>query len=171
MHNFTRESLRPNRIYVELPYGFYNIVQMTPRWLDGQTLQLALSMDDTRGNRAPAGVMTRHAGLKQTCPGLADALAWCKDRRMGVKMVTVPLDVPPEDLVAEAKARFDGNRCVGNLYEYLTRTSYKTWSYRVDDREIKPIIREVPCDPAYIYSHRLMFTKPNGAFEFKMRWC
>jgi hypothetical protein len=146
--NFTVSDHSPNNYYVYAPYwkdrGDHDILEMQPRWLDPQTLQLAVSLKESRYTMAGHNGVV---GLRRWCPGLAKALEWCAARRMGVKLVAEPCDV---------------NMVRPEIIETVNRRD--DWAWRAI------VVPSVEKGYAQTISHRLVFKKPNHAFEFKMRW-
>jgi hypothetical protein len=140
---------------------------MKPRWIDSLDLQIAMSAARWEEDVTPT-TMLRRAMLKQSCPGLTDALAWCAERRMGVQLVTVPLAAVSNEFLEEARAR-DGGRPYGLSCLLSPATMITRPVYHARTGKPKGTV-EVPRKPNPVFSHRLLFKTPNHAFEFKMRW-
>jgi len=87
----------------------------------------------------------RRARIMAAVPDLAEAIAWCKQRRMGVKLVSLEGTLSA-DFIAEVQA-----------YDSRLGGSSDVESIVVNNKH-------------GFTSHRLVFKHPYHAFEFKMRW-
>ena len=148
MSYFTVIKRTPNDYWVAASHwsdrGGHDILEMQPRWLDPQTVQLAVSLKEARYTMAGHNGVV---GLRRWCPGLAEALKWCAARRMSVKVVAEPCKV---DMVRS------------EIFEAVNRRHDWAWHTIVETSVKKGYAQTI--------SHRLVFKKPNHAFEFKMRW-
>lgn len=113
---------------------------MKPYWIDDTTLQLVLSRFYYYDLRTQA----RRISLRRNVPVLDEALKWCAERRMAVKLATVEVDIQ------------------GNLLE-----AYRELEQMVDTSSISSVFDA----SAKHTSHRLVFKRWENAFEFKLRWC
>ncbi|MFE1597519.1 hypothetical protein [Methylobacterium sp. ID0610] len=98
----------------------HGVVEMQPRWIDDTTLQLAVSI----GYSTQEVYHQRCVSLKKSCPGLAEALKWCAQRRMGAKTVMVRDPDAPSPETREWLDAHDEDGRVGSPW-------YKTYSHRL----------------------------------------
>ena len=122
--------------------------EMTPRWLDNQTLELGISeifhsMEHAR----------RAARARATIPQLEEALNWCAARRMGVKLTSVHVK-------AEEHAPL-----VKTLQEVEQEQRDSGYKYVNVLQVVLGVKGEKVVTP-----HRLEFKDPDHAFEFQMTW-
>ncbi|WP_041357407.1 hypothetical protein [Methylorubrum extorquens] len=143
--SFTVTDRSFNGFYVECAPG-YGWHEMTPCWLDGQTLELGLSDVDygLAGSR-------RRARARSTIPQLDEALKWCAERRMGVTLVCV--EAEPHPSFVEAMHRLDEAKAAMR-YRWPNVVQFVLGSEKTKT----------------VASHRLVFKDTRHAFEFKMRW-
>lgn len=141
------------------------IIELRPRWIDDVTVQVALCELNhwrVRSNcKMTPNEVGRHkydAYVNKICPAFEAALAWTRSRRMGVKYV-VEQDAP---LIPE-------------FVEWAERNEPGLHQWLQDG--IRPEHRDRPANdlpyrpsPPRTASHRLVFKRPNDAFEFTIRW-
>ncbi|MFE1597468.1 hypothetical protein [Methylobacterium sp. ID0610] len=145
------------RIYVG-DYQFARVAEMQPRWLDDTTLQLAVSYNDGCGDV----YHRRCVSIRAKCPGLAESLKWCAQRRMGVKVMMEAAEL--EILGAEGMNALDHKRWEGAEKTILEEMRQE------ESRWLSSHWSSSRYGSHYLYSHRLLFKKFEHAFEFKMRW-
>lgn len=161
MSRFTVTQRTRNDYFVKVPGS--QVIQMSPRWIDDRTLQLAISSDAFSWEVMDAKLARRRARLKASCPGLIEALKWCASKRMGVKLETVSNVELPHDFVDELR----------NLHEKApsgVATLYAALNGRVDVRGDADGNLRVVTTKTTNFGHRLVFPNVNHAFEFKLAW-
>ena len=141
---FAVSNRTPNGYYVDVAPG-HGWLEMTPRWLsDGQTLELGLIevVGSIAGSR-------QRARVRFSVPQLDEALKWCTERRMGMKLICVEARPHPE--FAQLCQEIDEQRRTKTL-----------WSN----------VLEISCASNKCYaSYRLVFQRIRHAIEFKIAWC
>ncbi|MCJ2076447.1 hypothetical protein MKK68_12405 [Methylobacterium sp. E-016] len=140
--SFTMTTRTPNNYFVDAKPG-WGWFEMTPRWLSGNlTLELGITWIETSlaGSR-------RRARVRASVPQLDEALKWCAERRMGVKLVCV--EAQPHPKFVEYCHELDAQLKLRSRWSNIAEVNLSYESYA---------------------SHRLAFKDPLHAFEFKLRW-
>jgi hypothetical protein len=144
---FTVTQRSSNGYYVDTKPGS-GWHEMTPRWLDDQTLELGIS--EVYHSLAAA---QQSARARASIPQLDEALKWCAARRMGVKLTSVQVKAEQHvPLVKTLQEVEQEQRSCGYKYVNVLQVVLGAKGQKM------------------VASHRLEFTDFGRAFEFKLRW-
>lgn len=140
---FKNTKRRSWSCYIDAP-GYGPIVEMTPRWLDDTTLQVALSDHGRYYAFHTHTTLARLVGVRRAVPELADALRWSAERRLGTRVVCTKGTM--NDQLAAILRGVNGNYGRYSPAEALLAPDYP------------------------LASHQLKFKSWQRAFEFRMAW-
>lgn len=132
MTGLTRTERTYDGYYIDAPFDS-TIIEMTPLWLNDLTLQIALSECGGWNSWYKLVSYARVANIKKSVPELDEALRWCAERRMGVRVRCVEGEM--SDRLARTLRDWEQRHRGGEVTRYLLDPDMRFASHQLVFRD------------------------------------